>query len=290
MEESRYGPAQRKGSSRRGPPLPYRRGPPHFSPHRSLAHPAPPETPRPSAMDPTTRFGEDEIKRILARAAERQLQADRLLPVAPSNDSSSTDITLADLQEAAKEAGISPAHVLAAARETRLRRDTPEARESWLGIPRQIVDYRLASGPLSEEQWEQVVGEIRSEFRVQGVANSFGDTREWWSSSTAADPIVFRLQSDEQGATMSIRRGNRSAIELTGVLGGTFGALGVLAAGISLVGGTLPLVIPAVVGGLTAGIFGAGILLARRGSDTLEKRFKGLLDRIDLIARRDGPA
>ncbi len=241
-------------------------------------------------MDPTTRFDEEEIRRILARAADRQHQADRLLPNGTSPDSDEPSVTLADLQEAAQAAGIDASHVIAAAREVQLRRDAPISEETWFGIPREIAEFRVVPGALSEEQWERVVGEFRSEFNMQGVTNSFGDTREWWSTSNSLQPIVFRLEANEDGASVTLRRGNRSAIELVGVLGGMFGSMAVIAAGVTAFGiGSLPVAVPVGVGALAAATLGGGSLLARRASRVLGKRFSSLLDRVELIARRDGP-
>ena len=58
-------------------------------------------------MDPSTRFADDAIRRILNRAAARQEQADRALPAADRGSRSGPDLglTLGQLQEVAGEVG-----------------------------------------------------------------------------------------------------------------------------------------------------------------------------------------
>lgn len=244
-------------------------------------------------MDSTTRFDDDQIRRILARAAERQEQADRALPAAEDGSRSGDQpgLSLAELQSVASEVGIAPAHVMAAAKEVRLRPSTEVESFRIVGVPKQTEDHRVVPGVLGDREWEQVVGALREEFRVPGVTSSFGDVREWWSSSlTTAGGVRLRLEPGETGTSISLHRSNRNLSDLYLTLGGTFGGLAAFAGFMVAVtgGGNAVFAGPIVFGTMAAIALGAGRLMSKWSVRKTRERFARLLDRIDLIVRRGG--
>lgn len=244
-------------------------------------------------MDPSTRFDDEAIRRILNRAAARQEQADRALPAADRGSKSGSEVglTLGQLQEVAGEVGIEPAHVVAAARELQLRAADPAEHYRLLGIPMETVDRRVVPGVPDDKAWERMVNEVRAEFRGPGVTNSFGEIREWWSSgSTSSGVTRLRLEPDEAGTEVMIRRSNRHMFELTATLGWTFAGIGGAFGAAMMLGGLGPraIVAPIMFGGLSAVTLGAGRFFSRIVARRDRKRFDRLLDRIDLIARQSG--
>jgi hypothetical protein len=109
-------------------------------------------------MDSCTRFDDDQIRRILTRAAERQEQADRALPAAEDGSRSGDHpgLTLAELQSVAEEVGIAPAHVQAAARDVQARPTTAVDRYRYIGIPKHTTDHRVVHGQLGDREWEEI--------------------------------------------------------------------------------------------------------------------------------------
>jgi hypothetical protein len=245
-------------------------------------------------MDPSTRFDDAEIRRILARAADRQEQADRALPAASAGSRSGTEpgLSLAELQEVAGEAGIDAAHVVAAAREVQLSTAVAPERYRFVGIPMELVERRIVPGHLADREWERIVGEFRSAFRTPGTTNSFGDVREWFSSGagTTGAPVRLRLDPGEDGIEVSLRQSTKSARDVPLALGWTFGSMGAVFGLIVAVGSLDPgaAALPALFGVLSGGSFLGGRWAARRWARRQSARFSRLLDRVELIARGGG--
>lgn len=244
-------------------------------------------------MESTTRFDDDEIRRILTRAAERQEQAERALPAAEDGSRSGDHpgLTLAELQSVAQEVGIAPAHVVAAARDVQLRPTAAVERYRIVGIPKATEDHLVVPGTLGDREWEAVVGALREEFRVPGTVSSFGDVREWWSSSmSTAGGVRVRLEPGEDGTEITFRRSNRHISELYTVLGATFGGLGGFAGLMVAINASGPgrMAGPIVLGGLTTLFLVAGRFMAKWSAKRDRSRFRRLLDRIDLMLRRGG--
>lgn len=174
-------------------------------------------------MDPDTRFSDEEVQKILARAAQRQERADA------SGDGAHAEMSLVRLQEVAADVGISADHVEAAAHEVVLRREAKS--NSLAGIPREIRAVRSAPGTLNDASWERMVADLRRIFKKNGIPSQFGDVREWVSTNDSSDgmPVIVRLQPDGRGGTRIVLE--QSLVPATGLivgLGGGFSAVGVL--------------------------------------------------------------
>lgn len=244
-------------------------------------------------MDPSTRFDDDDIRRILARAARRQEQAERALPAAETGSATGPEpgLTLAELQDVASEVGIAPTHVQAAARELRMRTGRDVARYPFLGIPRETIDQRVVPGTPTEREWERIVEQLRSEFRVPGVTNSFGEVREWWSSSVSTvGGVRLRLEPGEDGTEVTLRRSNAHLSQLTHALGWTFGGMAGVVGTLMAVGSFEPgiIVAPILFGGFSVASFLFGRIASRQSARRERSRFARVLDRIELIARGGG--
>ena len=113
-------------------------------------------------------FNEDEARRIFARAAERQHQADDAPP----------GLSLEELQEIGSAAGLSPEHVAAAVAEIRGTSPAVEPPAVW-GIETDIRRSRVLPGPLTDEAWEGMVSRLRRTFKTKGITADVGRTREW---------------------------------------------------------------------------------------------------------------
>src|SRR5690606_2644139 len=96
-------------------------------------------------------YGEKDVSRILKRATEIQGDA---------GAAETHGLTLAELQQIAREAGISPEAVAAAAAEMGA---APEKSRDFhvLGGPVSFSHERVVAGEVSEETWEAMLDEIR---------------------------------------------------------------------------------------------------------------------------------
>ena len=122
-------------------------------------------------MSTERRYTEDEIAALFKQAAEAQEDAQRHLP-------HSEGLTLTELQEIGKEAGLTPAFIARAAAtfdQPTLAR-TPER---LLGLPVGVGRVVDLPGPFSDEDWERLVADLRMTFHATGKVRQDGSLRQW---------------------------------------------------------------------------------------------------------------
>jgi hypothetical protein len=232
-------------------------------------------------IDPEARFSDEETRQLLARAANRQEEADRALP----GRHGGSVHTLAVVRAAAENVGIDPLHVEAAAKEILLRRGAAPVR-TRAGLPMELRLQRVLPGPVSDAQWERMVAEFRKEFRKSGSTSQFGPVREWISGNEASSmPITVRVEPVEEGTLLTLHQETKTMSDLVYVVGGTFSGVaatfGVIAALTQTVSVALPVFLLA--GGLIASAMVWGGY--RAWMPRQEKQFRAVLDRSELIAR-----
>ena len=116
------------------------------------------------------RFSEEEARQIFARAAERQ----------HADDAAPAGLSLAELQEIGKAAGLDPAHVAAAVAEVQGgagRSAAPPA--TFLGVDVEPRASRVLPAEVTDAVWGRMVGRLRPTFKTIGVTSKVGAVREW---------------------------------------------------------------------------------------------------------------
>jgi hypothetical protein len=114
------------------------------------------------------RYSQEEVTAIFERASE----TDRALPA-----SAGSGLTLAALQDIAREVGISPESVSLAA-ESLDHTGTP-ASTTFLGLPIGVGRTVEFNRPLSDSDWEALVADLRTTFNAKGVLRYDGPFRQW---------------------------------------------------------------------------------------------------------------
>ncbi|HEX2191101.1 MAG TPA: hypothetical protein VHG51_19490 [Longimicrobiaceae bacterium] len=232
-------------------------------------------------IDPEVEFSDEETRQILAAAAARQEEAEQYRVAGRSG------LTLAALQEVAREAGLDPQHVRAAAGDVLLRRSAPPA-ETRLGLPLALDARRVVSGTVSDAQWERMVAEFRAAFGKSGMVSQFGAVREWVSGNEAGGmPVRVRLEPVDGDTLVTLHQPTRMVTELVYAVGGTFAGFAALLGTLVAVGEFEPrlvllpvlLLVLAVLSSL--GTWGG----YRAWMPRQEERFRTVLDRVELIAR-----
>ena len=130
------------------------------------------------------RFGDEEIQRILARAAEMQERGQSR----GGGSGGAGGLTLEDLRQVAAEAGIDPKYVdLAAVEPPPTRTSGTEA--AWAGGPVSWSGAALVEGEVPEEDRDRLVQAIR---RVTGRQGKIEDVygRMEWSHDDGLGPII----------------------------------------------------------------------------------------------------
>ncbi len=123
--------------------------------------------------EPPKLFSEKQISTILRRATEMQ---------EASKTTDPTGLTFEELQQIAVEAGIDAKHIAAAITEQEQEGDVDE-RFYWLGAPTSIEMERVVAGEVADEQWQEMVLEIRQAFDLVGGAGRVGRSFEWTHDS-----------------------------------------------------------------------------------------------------------
>jgi hypothetical protein len=161
----------------------------------------------------TRKFNDEEVALIIKRAAELQ-QTEQV-----AQDSSNA-MSLKEVEEIAKEAGIDPALVRRAAvtldKPSEITRPSP-----WVGKPTRIVFERVVDGEIPTDAYELIVNEIRRTFGDNGVPSVLGRTLAWTSTSVGGRRHARGRQIDV--SVMS--RGGVTTIRVEEELRNTAGAL-----------------------------------------------------------------
>ena len=166
------------------------------------------------------RFNEKEVAAIIKRASELQQ--------VESPSESTTGMSLAELEQIAREAGLDPALVRRAASDldTRVTDRQPSA---FLGAPTALVLERTIEGELPADEYEALVLEIQRELGGVGSASTFGRSLQW----TMRGVDRRRVSSRTVQVTVTPRNG-RTTIRIEepvgqlagGLFGGLMGGLG----------------------------------------------------------------
>jgi hypothetical protein len=218
---------------------------------------------------PADRFNEDQAAAIFARAAEAE--ASGLQPA-----SGAGGMTLAELQEIGREAGLSPEAVALAAASLRSA-GTPAPAPTFLRVPIGVARTVALERPLSDEEWGGLVAELRSTFNADGRVHSDGSFREWRNSNlrVSAGPAPGGYQVDMRTSKGSAR----SLMTAGGIMAGISSAL--LAVG-TLTGSMAPGDIRDLTPVLTIGaaLFGAGVLQVPAWARRRRQQFERIAERL----------
>ncbi|MEO0556634.1 MAG: hypothetical protein AAF170_00480 [Bacteroidota bacterium] len=224
------------------------------------------------------RYTEEEAQRIFAHVADRQRDAAR----------SESGLSLDDLQEAARAAGLDPSLVVQAA--AALDVPSPSRAETLLGAPVEVVRQRLIPEPVSDDTWAQIVAEARRTFGGVGIAGQIGRLREWTHMSSkgtnqsistriALEPTPEGTRLTMSGSARDVAFGMTIAAAIMSVMALIFGTL--------FIAGVEPdLIAPAIIMAIMAIGFGGGTQIGMRiWERAQDRKFNAFLDRAELIIR-----
>jgi hypothetical protein len=162
------------------------------------------------------RFNEEEVALIIKRAAELQ-QTEQ------TERDPSTALSLSDVEQIAREAGIDPKLVRRAA----LGLDQPSTTNRpspWVGSPTRLVFERVVDGEISVDEFESLIMQVRRTFGDNGVPSVLGRSLAWSSSAGAR-----RKGQGRQIDVSVVPRGGVTTIrveeELRNLAGALFGGL-----------------------------------------------------------------
>ena len=123
------------------------------------------------------RYTDEEVAAIFKQAAETESAVSPL----PAEGNGTT---LAALQEIGREVGISPAAIAHAAQS--LERAGKPARRTFMGFPIGVGRTVEFDRPLTDAEWESLVGDLRETFGARGRVQYDGPFRQWTNGNLQA--------------------------------------------------------------------------------------------------------
>lgn len=109
-------------------------------------------------------------------------------------------LTLAQLQEIAREVGISPEAVARSAAALELRSGQGDAVRRVMGAPLGVSRSVSLPGPVTDEAWQRTVALLRDTFDANGKVYETGEFREWRNGN-----LSVVLEPEEEGARLRMR-------------------------------------------------------------------------------------
>ena len=223
------------------------------------------------------RFSEEEAQRIFARAAERQRVT----------SASETGLSLADLEEAARAAGLDPALVAAAAAEVDAPASAPV--RTLATAPVETLVTRIVPGTLTDDAWAEMVAAARAEFGQAGMAGQIGRFREWTAvSGGTKNGITTRLAAEPVpgGFRVTLSQSVRDMVFGFTIAAAIQALMTVVFAVVTISSGDPEFWIPTVIMAAFVLLFGGGTQVGTRlWHRRRTEQFDRLLDRFELIAR-----
>src|SRR4051812_21896473 len=126
---------------------------------------------------PDRRFNETEVATIIERASAVQEGRGQMVPAG-------SGMTLAELQEIGREVGIDPAILADAARSVD---EVPaESQRGFLGLAMRVGRVVQLERPVTSEEWERMVVDLRETFNARGVMRGEGSLRQWSNGNLQA--------------------------------------------------------------------------------------------------------
>lgn len=224
-------------------------------------------------MTPERRFSDDEAAAIFDLAARAEQHVRTETP-------RSEGMTLAQLQDVGREAGI-PAHLIAAAAQS-LDQPAPGAPRRFLGFPIGVGRTIELDRKLTDPEWEHLVGELREIFEARGAVRYDGAFRQWTNGN-----LQILLEPTPTGHRVRMRTTNG-------------GARPMMSAGLAVLGfAVVPFLIGAVMGTIDAkaissgamlllsgtGIFAVGAFRLPRWASRRQQQFDAIAERLLLVTR-----
>lgn len=134
-------------------------------------------------------FSEEEVAAIFKQASESESLATL---------SSGRGMTLAELQEIGREAGMSPEAIARAALTLGQTARPQPPPQTLLGLPIAVGQTIEVGRPFTDADWESLVTDLRVTFNARGVIKQDGRFRQWTNGNLQAlvepTPAGFRLR------------------------------------------------------------------------------------------------
>jgi hypothetical protein len=243
-------------------------------------------------MTEPRRFNDEEVRAIFERAADRQEQANSASR--QGNGDAPGGLSLEELQEIGRTAGIDPDHIAAAAEG--IARGAL-ARRSGSGVParptapsgKPLLHQSRTVRRIDDGTWERLVEALRREYKVAGIGGQVGRVREWASDADTkgSTPLTVRAVPDGDRDRLEITEGTEQLFLVPKILGGIMLGNAALVGLLMLLGTSAsgpPVGLPVAFALIGALVFGGGMTISKVVAGKRARRLEAVADRLALIA------
>lgn len=154
---------------------------------------------------PERRYNDDEVAAIFARASEEEQANTQLVR-------SSEGLTLADLQEIGREAGLAPERVAKAAQS--LEQIPQPTTAKFLGLPLGVAKTVRIERRLTDAEWERLVVDLRDTFDARGSVRTDGSFRQWSNGNLQ---VLVEPDGEGQRIRFKTMKGDARALLMGGL-------------------------------------------------------------------------
>lgn len=142
-------------------------------------------------------FSKDDAEKIFAMAAQRQ-QSDEM--------EASSGLSLEDLEEAGRAAGINPDYIRSAAADM-MRPSRAPIQRTFMGVPVEMRQTTLIKKPIDSLTWNEIVRQAQRIFGKEGQNTETSLVREWASMPKENQlPIRIIAEAEGDGTRITIER------------------------------------------------------------------------------------
>ena len=156
-----------------------------------------------NTMSPERQYNEQEVAAIFEHAAAGQEAAQRQLPRGGG-------LSLVELEQIGKEAGITPEYIARAAAAIERTGPIPPP-TTYFGFPVSVARTVDLPGPLSDQEWDRLVADLRETFQATGEVRSEGSLRQWRNGNLHA-----LIEPTDSGHRLSLRYPERQRAQRSG--------------------------------------------------------------------------
>lgn len=216
------------------------------------------------------RLSEKEIQQVIRRAAEIQEARDAgPVVLGPTPD---------EVVKIGEDLGMSGDALRAAIKEVLEGVEKPR-RGPW-GSPLSFASSRVYEGELTEDDWHELVQELRRAYGKTGKVSEVAGAREWHGEDGGLDPIHVSARSKDGVTRVAIRSDLHGTAVLSGIVGGFPLLLGTII--FSKAAGLPPLAELAISGG----VFGAALVGWRSMLGWIGGRRKAAIEQTEVEIER----
>lgn len=219
-------------------------------------------------------YDDEEIREIFAVAARKGLTD-------PRPEGGSQGLTLVELQDIGREAGLDGAEVARAAAALEARALQGPERTS-LGLPVEVTRVVPLPRAPTDPEWEQLVAELRATFRARGRMVSQGGLREWANGNLHA---CVEPSGNGYRLRLGTVKGDAATLNAFGAAGLFAGAAALISAAIG--GAAQDVIVPGMIAASGIAAFGANVLRLPRWADTRRRQMDFIAARMSAIMDGD---